>query len=93
MIDGVVRMMGAPDDFTGPVNLGNPEEFTILELAETIIALTGASSKIIFEPLPQDDPLQRKPNIDLALKRLKWKPQIQLQAGLKRAIKYFKTLQ
>ncbi len=93
MIDGVIRMMNAPDDFTGPVNLGNPGEFTILELAEKIIALTGSSSKIIFEPLPQDDPLQRKPNIDLALNRLKWKPQIQLEAGLKKAIDYFKSLQ
>lgn len=93
MIDGVIRMMNAPDDFTGPVNLGNPAEFTIFELAEKIIALTGSSSKIIFEPLPQDDPLQRKPNIDLALNRLKWKPQIQLEAGLKKAIDYFKSLQ
>lgn len=93
MIDGVIRMMNAPDDFTGPVNLGNPAEFTILDLAEKIIALTGSSSKIIFEPLPQDDPLQRKPNIDLALNRLKWKPQIQLEAGLKKAIDYFKSLQ
>lgn len=93
MIDGVIRMMNASDDFTGPVNLGNPAEFTIFELAEKIIALTGSSSKIIFEPLPQDDPLQRKPNIDLALNRLKWKPQIQLEAGLKKAIDYFKSLQ
>ncbi len=93
MIDGVIRMMNAPDDFTGPVNLGNPAEFTIFELAEKIIALTGSNSKIIFEPLPQDDPLQRKPNIDLALNRLKWKPQIQLEAGLKKAIDYFKSLQ
>ena len=93
LIDGVIRMMNAPDDFTGPVNLGNPAEFTILDLAEKIIALTGSNSKIIFEPLPQDDPLQRKPNIDLALNRLKWKPQIQLEAGLKKAIDYFKSLQ
>ncbi|MDJ0987940.1 MAG: SDR family oxidoreductase [Desulfobacterales bacterium] len=93
MIDGVIRMMNASDDFTGPVNLGNPAEFTIFELAEKIIALTGSNSKIIFEPLPQDDPLQRKPNIDLALNRLKWKPQIQLEAGLKKAIDYFKSLQ
>ena len=93
MIDGVVRMMNAPDDFTGPVNLGNPEEYTIHELAERIIALTGSKSRIIFRPLPQDDPLQRKPNIDLALKNLKWKPQIQLEAGLKGTIDYFKTLQ
>jgi UDP-glucuronate decarboxylase len=91
MIDGVIRMMNAPNGFTGPVNLGNPDEFTILELAEKIIALTGSQSKIIFKPLPQDDPLQRKPNIELARAELKWKPQIQLEAGLKQAIEYFKT--
>jgi UDP-glucuronate decarboxylase len=70
MIDGVIRMMNAPDGFTGPVNIGNPEEFTILELAEKIIALTRSKSKIVFKPLPQDDPLQRKPNIELAQKKL-----------------------
>jgi UDP-glucuronate decarboxylase len=92
MIDGVIRMMNAPDGFTGPVNLGNPIEFTILELAEKIIALTGSTSKIIFKPLPQDDPLQRKPNIDLAIAQLNWQPHIQLEAGLRQTIKYFKTL-
>lgn len=92
MIEGVIRMMDAPDGFTGPVNLGNPEEFTILELAEKIIALTRSKSKIVFEPLPQDDPLQRKPNIGLAKKKLKWEPQIQLAAGLKQTIDYFRTL-
>jgi UDP-glucuronate decarboxylase len=92
MIDGVIRMMNAPDGFTGPVNLGNPIEFTILELAEKIIALTGSTSKIIFKPLPQDDPLQRKPNIELAIAKLNWKPHIQLEAGLQQTIKYFKTL-
>ena len=92
MIDGVIRMMNAPDGFTGPVNLGNPIEFTILELAEKIIALTGSTSKIIFKPLPQDDPLQRKPNIELAIAQLDWKPQIQLEAGLQQTIEYFKTL-
>ena len=93
MIDGVVRMMDAPDGFTGPVNLGNPQEFTILELAEKIIALTRSDSKIVFKPLPQDDPLQRKPNIALAKQKLKWQPQIQLEAGLKQTIDYFKGLQ
>ena len=93
MIDGVIRMMSAPDDFTGPVNLGNPQEFTILELAEKIIALTRSNSKIIFKPLPEDDPLQRKPNIELAANKLKWKPQTQLTEGLTRAIDYFRTLQ
>jgi UDP-glucuronate decarboxylase len=93
MIDGVIRMMNAPDGFTGPVNIGNPEEFTILELAEKIIALTRSKSKIVFKPLPQDDPLQRKPNIELAQKKLNWQPCIQLEAGLKQTIDYFKALQ
>ncbi len=93
MIEGVIRMMNAPDDFTGPVNLGNPQEFTILELAEKIIALTRSNSKIIFKPLPEDDPLQRKPNIELATTKLKWKPQTQLNEGLTQAIDYFRTLQ
>ena len=92
MIDGVIRMMDAADGFTGPVNLGNPEEFTILELAEKVIALTRSSSKIVFKPLPQDDPLQRKPNIELARKELKWEPRIALEAGLKQTIGYFKAL-
>ena len=92
LIEGVIRMMNTPGDFTGPVNLGNPEEYSILELAEEIIALTGSKSKIVFEPLPQDDPLQRKPNIELARDKLKWEPQKQLEAGLKETINYFKTL-
>ncbi|MGD8963311.1 MAG: SDR family oxidoreductase, partial [Desulfobacterales bacterium] len=92
MIDGVIRMMDAADGFTGPVNLGNPEEFTILELAEKVIALTRSNSKIVFKPLPQDDPLQRKPNIELARKELKWEPRIALEAGLKQTIDYFKAL-
>ena len=92
MIDGIIRMMNAPDGFTGPVNLGNPSEFTILELAEKIIALTGSKSKIGFKPLPQDDPLQRKPNIELAMAKLNWKPQIKLEVGLQRTIEYFKSL-
>ncbi|MBW2432936.1 MAG: SDR family oxidoreductase [Deltaproteobacteria bacterium] len=92
MIEGVIRMMDAPDGFTGPVNLGNPEEFTILELAEMIIALTRSDSKIVFKPLPQDDPLQRKPNIGLAKTKLNWEPQVQLAAGLKQTIEYFRAL-
>ena len=93
LIDGVIRMMDAPDGFTGPVNLGNPKDFTILELAEKIVALTRSNSKIVFEPLPQDDPLQRKPNIALAKKELDWEPQIQLEAGLEQTIDYFRALQ
>jgi UDP-glucuronate decarboxylase len=92
MIDGVIRMMNVPDGFTGPVNLGNPTEFTILELAQKIIALTGSKSEIVFQPLPQDDPLQRKPNIELAIAKLNWKPKIKLEAGLQRTIEYFKSL-
>jgi UDP-glucuronate decarboxylase len=92
MIAGVIRMMDAPDDFTGPVNLGNPEEYSILELAERIIALTKSKSKIVFKPLPKDDPLQRKPNIELAKDRLQWQPRIELKEGLKQTINYFKTL-
>jgi UDP-glucuronate decarboxylase len=93
LIDGMIRMMNAPNDFTGPVNIGNPNEFSIRELAEKIIAITGATSKIIHRPLPKDDPLQRQPNIDLAKKRLGWEPKIQLEEGLKRTIEYFKKMQ
>ncbi len=92
MIEGAIRMMNGPDDFTGPVNLGNPEEYSILELAEKIIAITRSTSKIVFNPLPEDDPLQRKPNIELALDKLQWQPQTPLEAGLKKTIDYFKTL-
>lgn len=92
MIDGLIRMMNAPNDFTGPVNIGNPNEFTILELAEKVIALTGSTSKIVFQPLPEDDPLQRRPNIDLARAKLGWEPKIQLEEGLQRTIAYFRNL-
>jgi len=92
MIAGVIRMMNAPDDFSGPVNLGNPEEYSILELAEKIIALTKSKSKIVFKPLPEDDPLQRKPNIELAKARLQWQPRTELEEGLNQTINYFKTL-
>ncbi|UCD80546.1 MAG: SDR family oxidoreductase [Desulfobacterales bacterium] len=92
MIDGLIRMMSAPNDFTGPVNIGNPNEFSILELAEKVIALTDSSSKIVFQPLPQDDPLQRQPDIALARKKLGWEPKIQLEEGLKRTIAYFRNL-
>jgi UDP-glucuronate decarboxylase len=92
LIEGVIQMMNTPGDFTGPVNLGNPKEYSILELAEKIIALTRSKSKIVFEPLPQDDPLQRKPNIELARDKLKWEPRKQLEAGLEETISYFRTL-
>jgi UDP-glucuronate decarboxylase len=89
MIDGVLRLMGSPDQFTGPVNLGNPREFTIRELAETIIRLTGSSSRLVFKPLPQDDPRQRQPDISLARKQLGWEPAVALEEGLARTIQYF----
>jgi UDP-glucuronate decarboxylase len=92
LIEGVIRMMNLPEDFTGPVNLGNPQEYSILELAEKIIELTQSKSNIIFKPLPQDDPLQRKPNIGLAIDKLKWKPHTPLEAGLEKTISYFRTL-
>lgn len=90
MIEGIIRMMNGPDDFIGPVNLGNPHEFSMLELAETVVRMIGSASKIVFQPLPQDDPLQRKPDITLAQERLKWEPGIDLQEGLKRTIEYFR---
>jgi UDP-glucuronate decarboxylase len=90
LIEGMVRMMNAPDSFTGPVNIGNPEEFRIIELAEKIIQLTGSKSKIVRKKLPQDDPKQRQPDISLAVKKLKWAPTVDLEAGLKLTIPYFK---
>jgi UDP-glucuronate decarboxylase len=92
MIEGIVRMMGNPHEFTGPVNLGNPNEFTILQLAEKVIRMTGSRSKIVFQPLPTDDPTQRRPDIELARQKLDWKPTIELEEGLQRTIDYFKNL-
>lgn len=92
LIDGMIRLMNTGDDFIGPVNVGNPNEFTILQLAKLVIELTGSSSKIIMKPLPSDDPLQRQPNIDLARKVLDWEPKIELEEGLKHTIDYFKTI-
>ena len=89
LIDGIVRMMNA-ENFIGPVNLGNPGEFTMLELADLVLKLTGSKSKIIYQPLPQDDPTQRCPVIDLAKEKLNWQPTIKLEDGLKLTIKYFK---
>jgi len=89
MIDGLIRLMNSPDDFTGPVNLGNPVEFTILLLAGKIIELTNSKSKIIFKELPSDDPKQRQPDITLAKENLNWQPTIHLEDGLKKTINYF----
>ncbi len=93
LIEGMVRMMNTGDDFTGPVNIGNPGEFSMLELAELIIKLTETKSKIVFRPLPGDDPKQRKPDISLAKEKLGgWEPNIALEDGLKETIKYFRTI-
>lgn len=91
LVEGMMQMMNSRDKFTGPVNLGNTEEITMLQLAESIIRLTQSKSRIIFLPLPQDDPVRRKPDIELAKRELNWIPQIQLEEGLKRTIEYFKA--
>ncbi len=91
LVEGLNRMMDGSNDFVGPVNLGNPGEFSMLELAEMVIKMTGSRSKIIFEALPQDDPLQRQPDIALAKERLGWEPKIKLEEGLMRTIEYFKN--
>ena len=92
LIDGFVRMMATPDGVTGPINLGNPHEITVRELAERIIAMTGARSQIVHAPLPQDDPLQRCPDITLARTTLGWQPNVALEQGLGRTIAYFERL-
>jgi UDP-glucuronate decarboxylase len=90
LIEGMVRMMESGDDFLGPVNIGNPGEFTMLELAEKVIRFTGSKSNIIFQPLPQDDPKMRRPDISLAKQKLDWSPKVPLDDGLKETIAYFK---
>jgi UDP-glucuronate decarboxylase len=92
LIDGLIALMQSPDDCIGPVNLGNPGEYTILEVAEMVLKLTGARSKIVFKPLPQDDPTQRQPDITLAKRTLAWEPKVTLEEGLQRTVAYFKTL-
>ncbi len=92
MVDGIIKLMDSPDNFTGPVNLGNPREFSILQLAELIIKLVNSKSKIIFKPLPEDDPQQRQPDITLAKERLNWNPTTSLEEGLVNTIDYFQTL-
>ncbi len=91
LVDGLIRLMHSPDDFTGPVNLGNSREVSILELAEKIIELTNSNSQIVYAPLPEDDPKQRQPLIELAKTELNWQPKIELEEGLKRTIEYFET--
>jgi UDP-glucuronate decarboxylase len=92
MIDAFVLLMNMPKDFSGPVNLGNPNEFTILELAEIIISMVNSKSEIVFRPLPSDDPMQRKPDISLAKEKMSWNPETSLKDGLKYTIDYFETL-
>lgn len=92
LIEGMIRLMAAPDTFRGPVNIGNPDEFTILELAEKVIKKTNSKSKIVYKPLPSDDPLMRKPDISLAKKELDWEPKVSLDEGLEKTISYFKKL-
>ncbi len=89
LIEGMVRMMNSDEGFIGPVNIGNPVEFTILELAEKVIQLTNSKSKIIYKPLPFDDPKQRQPDISLAKEKLNWEPTVDLERGLIKAITYF----
>jgi UDP-glucuronate decarboxylase len=91
MIEGLFRMMNNPHGFIGPVNLGNPSEFTILDLAEKVVGLTGSRSKVVFKPLPVDDPTQRRPDIGLARQQFGWQPTIELETGLRRTIDYFKN--
>ena len=92
LIDGMVRLMESDPAFTGPVNVGNPTEFTMLELAEQVLRIVGGSSKLVYEPLPQDDPKQRQPNIELAKEKLGWQPKVSLEDGLKETVAYFRSL-
>ena len=90
LVDGMIKMMDTEDDFIGPINIGNPGEFTMLELAQNIIDITGSKSKIIHLPLPSDDPMQRQPDISLAKEKLKgWEPSVDLRDGLTKTIAYF----
>lgn len=92
LIEGLIRLMNSPDDLTGPVNLGNPEEINILDLANKIVTLTHSRSEVIFGPLPKNDPKQRRPDITLAKERLEWSPRISLEEGLGKTIAYFDSL-
>ena len=92
LIEGFVRMMATPREITGPFNMGNPIEFTIKELAETVLQMVGGKSNLVFQPLPQDDPKQRQPNITLARNNLGWEPKVMLNEGLEKTVSYFRTL-
>jgi UDP-glucuronate decarboxylase len=91
LIEAMIRVMATPDDFTGPINIGNPTEFTIRQLAEEVISLTGSKSRLIFKPLPIDDPKQRQPDISLAKKTIDWSPSVELESGLEKTISYFRA--
>ena len=92
LVDGFIRLMGSPTDVTGPVNLGNPNEFTMIELAERVLKITGASVKVVHQPLPSDDPRQRRPDITLAKDKLGWEPTVQITEGLRHTIEHFRNL-
>jgi len=92
LVEGILRMMNGPDDFIGPANLGNPDEFTIRQLAELVIELTGSKSKLVYAPLPEDDPIRRQPDITLVNDRLDWQPAVPLSEGLAKTIDWFKTI-
>ncbi len=92
LLEGMIRLMNSREEFTGPVNIGNPNEFTMLELAQKVISITGSKSRLVFHPLPPDDPTQRQPDITLARQELGWQPNVMLDEGLKRTIDYFKTV-
>jgi UDP-glucuronate decarboxylase len=92
LVDGLVRLMNTPHEVTGPINLGNPREFTMLQLAERVMAAVGSSVDILYRPLPADDPSQRQPNIDLAMETFDWKPRVELDEGLTRTVDYFRSL-
>ena len=90
LVEGMIRTMSTDNSFTGPVNIGNPDEFKIIELAEKVIKLTNSKSKIVYRPLPSDDPLMRQPDISLAKRELDWEPNIKLEEGLRKTINFFK---
>jgi UDP-glucuronate decarboxylase len=92
LVEGILRMMNGPDEFVGPVNLGNQDEFTILQLAELVVELTGSKSQIVHEPLPADDPVRRRPDIGLARKQLGWEPKVPLREGLEKTIRWFRSI-
>ena len=92
LIEGMIRMMNGPDEFIGPVNLGNPDEFTILELAQLVLEMVGSKSKLIYMPLPADDPTKRRPDITLARKHLNWEPKVKLREGLVETIDWFRSI-